>query len=366
MALLTPIEIRTVVNAMIVGGISLPADRGVLYQFIDPRYVAVLPPGSTSAAQIMSDVGHMNRVERLANGDIPLQIYLENALFLTGVPEAQKTIRLILDTVNHRATGAPRIDTVNVPETQEVLIHRDDTLPYIFMEAGLKAAQSVLKLKVPAFENGQPKLLPSGSQIIAKGTGWLLSPSMIITNHHVVNARKEGEGDAAPADLLLQGGNTIAILDNDAEDQDGTEMAVQSLEAWNNALDYAILRLPDTGRKALRFALLPIVFDKDPIPVNIIQHPNGRSKRFAIRNNLVSASTDKDLRYFTDTESGSSGSPVLNDKWEAVAIHRGATYVADVQFQGKSTAYVNVGTHLTSIFDDLRHRYPEIAAEINI
>jgi hypothetical protein len=31
---------------------------------------------------------------------------------------------------------------------------------------------------------------------------------------------------------------------------------------------------------------------------------------------------------------------------------------------GKDTAYVNVGTHLTSILDDLRARYPALGAEL--
>ena len=51
--------------------------------------------------------------------------------------------------------------------------------------------------------------------------------------------------------------------------------------------------------------------------------------------------------------SGSSGSPVFNDQWQVVALHRASTYVAQVEFQGKTTAYVNVGTHMSAILDDL-------------
>jgi V8-like Glu-specific endopeptidase len=102
------------------------------------------------------------------------------------------------------------------------------------------------------------------------------------------------------------------------------------------------------------------------VPVNIIQHPGGRSKRYGIRNNLVSASTATELRYFTDTESGSSGSPVFNDQWQVVALHRASIYVAQVEFQGKTTAYVNVGTHLSAILDDLRAHHPSIAAEVGV
>lgn len=96
----------------------------------------------------------------------------------------------------------------------------------------------------------------------------------------------------------------------------------------------------------------------------MLGHPRGRSKRYGIRNNLVSGGTDTDLRYFTDTEFGSSGSPVCNDRWEVVALHRGATYVEGVQFQGKPTAYVNVGTHLEVILKDIGDRFPELAKRL--
>ena len=83
--------------------------------------------------------------------------------------------------------------------------------------------------------------------------------------------------------------------------------------------------------------------------MNIIQHPEGRSKKIAIRNNLVTHSTETELRYFTDTMGGSSGAPVFNDSWEVVALHRGSTVVRGVNFQGNDTAWVNVGTQITAI-----------------
>ena len=57
-------------------------------------------------------------------------------------------------------------------------------------------------------------------------------------------------------------------------------------------------------------------------PVNILQHPDGRPREIAVRNNLLlSVDDDLTLTYGTDTERGSSGSPVLSDRWELVALH---------------------------------------------
>ena len=58
-------------------------------------------------------------------------------------------------------------------------------------------------------------------------------------------------------------------------------------------------------------------------PVNIVQHPKGELKQIAIRNNTLldlpeDSGLDKFAHYETDTEQGSSGSPVLNDQWEVL------------------------------------------------
>ena len=364
MALLKQTEIIKLVDAFVASGIDYIASRGALMQFIDPNYVGLLPTGNPSATQMLQDIGRMNQAERIANGDIPLEIFLVNAEFLLRATAQVEVIRETLSLLKQRANGMPVIDTTKIPEAKEAIIHHDDTVTFSFMENGTKAATSVMKLRVPAFENGQPRKLQSGIQMMLQGTGWLLTDSLIMTNHHVINARKDGEAGASEADLKMQASNTKVILDFDDDQLEGTSINATSLEAWQKDLDYAIIRVPSTGRKPLARAADAIKLGNEPVPVNIIQHPGGRGKRYGIRNNLVSASTGNELRYFTDTETGSSGSPVMNDQWEVVALHRASTYMANVQFQGKSTAYINVGTHLTSIIADVRQRFPALATEI--
>lgn len=74
--------------------------------------------------------------------------------------------------------------------------------------------------------------------------------------------------------------------------------------------------------------------------------------------------TENDVRYFTDTRGGSSGSPVFTDDWQVVALHRGTRRVEDVNFQGKTTAFVNVGTQISSVMRHLQEHSPEVHAEI--
>lgn len=367
MAILTQQEVFELADAFISSRVYTNALRQTFFRFVDAYYVGTLEDHLPGNAQVLSDIAQMNDVERLTSGEVPLQIYLKTAdsLFY-GAPKQQAVIRRMLAIVSQRVAGSPPIDIANIPEIKEAIIYRDDTVPFIFMSAGLKTAQSVCKLLVPSLEIGQPRLLGNGDSKVYNGTGWLIAKDLLITNHHVINARSEGEAAAGIPDLRLQAAGTTAIFDFDDDAESGVEVAAISLEGWNETLDYAVVKLNQVDRKPIRLAAAKLRDLTEPVAVNIIQHPGGKSKRYGIRNNLVSASTDTDLRYFTDTESGSSGSPVLNDKWEAVALHRGATFTTNVQFQGKSTAYVNVGTHLASILEDVKQRFPALAGTMNI
>jgi endonuclease G len=84
----------------------------------------------------------------------------------------------------------------------------------------------------------------------------------------------------------------------------------------------------------------------------------------AMRNNLVSGGDAETIRYFTDTDFGSSGAPVCDDTWKVIALHRGAKYTKGVRFQGKNTAYVNFGTQLSALFGDLAIHSADLHEEI--
>lgn len=55
---------------------------------------------------------------------------------------------------------------------------------------------------------------------------------------------------------------------------------------------------------------------------SIIEHPDGREKQIAIRENKIIDNDRPDcILYVTDTAVGSSGAPVFNDQWQVVALH---------------------------------------------
>src|SRR5262249_11725608 len=190
------------------------------------------------------------------------------------------------------------------------------------------------------------------------GTGWLIGKKHVLTNHHVIDARTDGEAPADPDDLGQQARGTVVEFDYDDENVAGEKFTVVALGASNSQLDYAVLELDrePAERKPLPIWAKPIDFTGGMrLPVNTIQHPGGHPKQIAIRNNLAAALEGGDLAYFTDTAEGSSGSPVCNDRWQVLALHKASTMsYGKYNYQGKDTTWVNVGTTMQRIAADLQ------------
>ena len=72
----------------------------------------------------------------------------------------------------------------------------------------------------------------------------------------------------------------------------------------------------------------------------ILQHPGGKTLKMA--NGGVRQVSGGWVDYEVDTEPGSSGSPVFNNKWELVALHSRA-----------GTGRFNQGVAISAIVDDL-------------
>lgn len=333
-----------------------------------PTGYRFLLPGGTAAPPIglQLDLNQLNTTRRLVDAIVPLRVLLDNAISFAADVEEVSVLREALAEVEGISSGAAavHVDPVDVPE---VVITRNDMVPVGFLGGGVTASRAVARLLVPRFEAGVAKLV-NGQPMSYRGTGWLLAPGLLMTNHHVVNAREQGEAPAADDDLRRQATATEVLFDYDSDISAGTPGTVAELVAWGADLDFAVLRLAGHDRPALALApdAVTEVSPTSAMAVNVIQHPDGQFKRLGIRNNLVSSATPTELRYFTDTLGGSSGSPVLDDSWRVVGLHRGSTFVHGVKFQGQDVGFLNVGTQVTAILDRLRSAYAGQLPELGI
>lgn len=197
------------------------------------------------------------------------------------------------------------------------------------------------------------------------GTGFLISDRLFLTNQHVVPDVDAARGTVVTFDReMLASGRpaptTSFLLDPDTF----------ALFSDVDALDYALVAVGTRNGGTAELAELgccPLSDSKDRhrigMNLNIVQHPRGLPKMIALRNNLLTDRTDRTLLYETDTEPGSSGSPVFSDLWEVVALH----HWGNPQLETKSVdgrefpTHVNEGVRISAIHADLQRRRGELA-----
>jgi Trypsin-like peptidase domain len=102
--------------------------------------------------------------------------------------------------------------------------------------------------------------------------------------------------------------------------------------------------------------------------VSIVQHPNGQPKQIAIRASQIihldpasvpGVNLDHFIYYSTDTDPGSSGSPVFNDQWQVLALHHKAVPapVKPGAERAKKVRWIaNEGVRISAIFGHLSRR----------
>ena len=86
----------------------------------------------------------------------------------------------------------------------------------------------------------------------------------------------------------------------------------------------------------------------------IIQHPEGQRKRVGFVRNQVSSFDDRVVHYLTDTQKGSSGSPVFDAQGRLIALHHAGGRPQQVTGQVPLTK--NEGIRITRVVEGLNQR----------
>ncbi len=188
---------------------------------------------------------------------------------------------------------------------QEKIIGSESTLlPISFLEHGLKAARPVAKVLITA---------PDG--IKGSGTGFLLGKRLLVTNHHVLPDQQSASACRCLFDYRY--------LENGLLSEGGVEVAAEEDTAFftSEADDLSVVRLGPGVNERWGELTLSAQAPARLSSANIIQHPGGRPKEIALYHNFVVFADSDRVQYLTDTEPGSSGSPVFDNQWKVIAIH---------------------------------------------
>jgi endonuclease G, mitochondrial len=194
----------------------------------------------------------------------------------------------------------------------ERVMGKRDFLGINFLELALAVSRFV----------GRIHIRQSPGRTAGFGTGFMVSPRLLLTNNHVLGAKSDAihsevefdyqnDRSGRPLPVVVYGLEPETFFLTDQE-LDYTLIAVKERSVQGNiALKlYGWNRLNEQQGKALLGDSL-----------NIIQHPNGEAKQIVLRSNQLVDLLPTFAHYVTDTEPGSSGSPVYNDQWEPVALH---------------------------------------------
>jgi hypothetical protein len=212
---------------------------------------------------------------------------------------------------------------------EKIIGDQSTLLPINFLRRGVVASRSV------------GRILRSDG---ASGTGFLISPGLVITNHHVLkNTTQTREATIEfNYEHTMDGANApirryrlspeLGFATSEANDWTASGVEEGATTDWGT------LAPSEIPAKVGDF-------------VNIIQHPGGGPKHVGMYHNTVVFVGSNRIQYLTDTLPGSSGSPVFNSRWEVVALHHSGGWLREPG--SKETFYRNEGIDIHAVLEGL-------------
>ena len=198
-------------------------------------------------------------------------------------------------------------------DAYERYIGKNDLLPINYLGIGNIKSRSV----------GRLRYTDLSSNSLAMATGFLISPDLMLTNHHVFQGKDLFKDAFIDFDYAYDASGQeltkivfqinpekffytfkdldFTVVGIEAKDQTGTHTIQER--------GYLILN-PNTGKAGVGDS------------ATIIQYPDGNYEQVGLRENQILDLSDPDsMIYQTDTSPGTSGSPVFNDQWQVIALH---------------------------------------------
>jgi endonuclease G, mitochondrial len=158
-------------------------------------------------------------------------------------------------------------------------------------------------------------------------TGFIVQPGLLVTNWHVFATADHTRGSGAhfafekdergviASGVVFEIDPRVFFFSDRAHDIAIVGLSNRAVIGTGQVSDFgSVTVVPTLGKILVGHS------------VNIIQHPDGRHKHWALQNNRLYVEPNEDdlfVMYTADTLEGSSGSPAFNRDWELVAVHHG-------------------------------------------
>lgn len=202
------------------------------------------------------------------------------------------------------------------PESLDLAFERyigdNDLLPINYLQIGSAKSRAIGRLRYFDLRVNRN----------AMATGFLISPDLVLTNHHVFSDLKSFKDPLIDFDYAYG-------MDGRELDKITFQLDPGKFFYANEALDCALIGVADVDETNANhisdrgFLVLNPGLGKVGIgdSATIIQYPDGNYQEIALRKNEILQINPTALIYVSDTSPGSSGSPVFNDQWQVIALH---------------------------------------------
>lgn len=221
--------------------------------------------------------------------------------------QAEAAARRVADATESRQEKIDELRAADERGRTRRVIGTADFVGVGYLEAGSAAAHAVGRV-----------VINEGGQLAGYGTGSLVSSALLLTNHHVL-----------PSADVAEGSTVEFSFEDGADGQPRTPVSL-ALDPGrfflaDEDLDFALVAVGAEAGDLAPFGFNRLVQSEPEAAVGefvtIVQHPRGEKKQVALRENRVVDLPESFLHYAADTEPGSSGSPVFNDRWQVVSLH---------------------------------------------